>query len=39
MAELIARGKVTSEASLAALHWLAAKTGKTLSEGFYQAFV
>ena len=39
MAELIARGKVTSEASLAALHWLAAKTGKTLPEGFYQAFV
>ena len=39
MAELIARDKVTSEASLAALHWLAAKTGKTLPEGFYQAFV
>ena len=33
MAELIARGKVTSEASLAALHWLAAKVSiRRLSE-------
>lgn len=36
MAELVARGLVTREASLAALAWLAEKTGKALPEGFYQ---
>lgn len=36
MAELIARGLVTAEASLAAISWLADKTGKKLPEGFYR---
>ncbi len=38
MAELTARGKLTQEASLAVLHWLAEKTGKVLPEGFYSTF-
>lgn len=36
MAELIARGLVTREASLTMLFWLSEKTGKQLPEGFYQ---
>ena len=38
MAELVARGKVTAEASLAVLAWLAERTGKILPEGFYKPF-